>query len=96
MSFIKANTNGNVANFGAFNNQNASWKADGFINLYLPNKGGGRRKLGAIKLFDNKPAEAGLRAWLEEDPNRALELLQKLEIEYNSAEGSDESGFALD
>lgn len=40
-----------------------SWKAQGFINLYLPAKDGGkRRKLGAIPLKDSKPAEKLLMA----------------------------------
>ena len=75
--------------------QNASWAAKGFINLYLPTNGGSRRKLGAIPLKESKPAEKQLLDWLNEDPSRVQQLLANLEMEYNSAEGSDDSSFKL-
>ena len=53
MAFSTSNT--------ARNNQasdnNESWKAQGFLNLYLPGKDGSKRKLGAIPLKESKPAE---------------------------------------
>ncbi len=76
--------------------QSENWKAQGFLNLYLPSKGGQRRKLGAIPLKDAKVNEKQLRAWLEEDPSRVTQLLAKLEIEYQSAASNDENAFALD
>ena len=75
---------------------NKSWKAQGFLNLYLPAKNGQRRKLGAIPLRDSKINEKQLRAWLEEDPSRVSQILAKLEIEYQSAASNDEHAFALD
>lgn len=76
---------------------NDTWKAQGFLNLYLPAKDGGkRRKLGAIPLKDSKPAEKLLMAWLNEDPTRVTAILAKLEMEYQSASPADTSGFALD
>ena len=73
-----------------------NWKAQGFLNLYLPARSGQRRKLGAIPLKDSKVNEKQLRAWLEEDPSRVTQLLAKLEIEYQSAAQNDENAFALD
>ena len=75
---------------------NENWKAQGFLNFYLPAKNGQRRKLGAIPLKDSKANEKQLRAWLEEDPSRVAQILAKLEIEYQSAASNDEHAFALD
>jgi hypothetical protein len=88
----------------AFNQSNAqrtetqandSWKAQGFLNLYLPSKNGQRKKLGAIPLKESKHSEKHLLAWLNEDPSRVAQILAKLEIEYQSATPADASGFAL-
>lgn len=75
---------------------NENWKAQGFLNFYLPAKNGQRRKLGAIPLKDSKINEKQIRAWLEEDPSRVSQILAKLEIEYQSAASNDEHAFALD
>jgi hypothetical protein len=76
---------------------NEAWKAQGFLNFYLPSKEGGkRRKLGAIPLKMNKPSEKTLLEWLNEDPKRAAKILAKLEIEYQSATPGEGAGFALD
>ena len=75
---------------------NESWKAQGFLNLYLPAKNGQRRKLGAIPLKESKANEKRLLAWLNEDPSRVTQILAKLEIEYQSADSNDEHAFALD
>ena len=75
---------------------NESWKAQGFLNLYLPAKNGQSRKLGAIPLKESKANEKQLLAWLNEDPSRVTQILAKLEIEYQSAASNDEHAFALD
>lgn len=75
---------------------NESWKAQGFLNFYLPAKNGQRRKLGAIPLKESKVNEKQLLAWLNEDPSRVTQILAKLEIEYQSAASNDEHAFALD
>lgn len=71
------------------------WKAQGFLNLYLPSKTGVRRKLGAIPLKEARPQEKALLAWLNEDPSRVAQILAKLEIEYQSAAADDANGFDL-
>ena len=78
------------------NAANENWKAQGFLNFYLPAKNGQRRKLGAIPLKESKANEKRLLAWLNEDPSRVTQILAKLEIEYQSADSNDEHAFALD
>ena len=78
------------------NAANENWKAQGFLNFYLPAKNGQRRKLGAIPLKESKANEKQLLAWLNEDPSRVTQILAKLEIEYQSADSNDEHAFALD
>lgn len=92
MAFASAQT----AQTPAASPSNENWKAQGFLNLYLPARNGQRRKLGAIPLKDSKVNEKQLRAWLEEDPSRVTQLLAKLEVEYQSAASNDEHAFALD
>ncbi len=76
---------------------NDAWKAQGFLNLYLPSKDakGGRRKLGAIPLKDSKPAEKALMEWLNEDPSRVSSIAAKLVVEYQAADGGNTAGFDL-
>jgi hypothetical protein len=75
---------------------NDAWRAQGFLNLYLPSKDGGkRRKLGAIPLKKAKPSEGQLIDWLKEDPSRVKAILAKLEIEFQSSEPSDRAAFDL-
>lgn len=86
------------SNAAASNNapSNDSWKAQGFLNFYLPAKNGARKKLGAIPLREAKTNEKALLAWLNEDPSRVAQILSKLEIEFQSALPADTSGFALE
>lgn len=90
MAFQNAVTN------AAATPSNDNWKAQGFLNFYLPAKNGGRKKLGAIPLKESKGNEKQLLAWLNEDPSRVAKILSELEIEFQSALPADTSGFALD
>lgn len=74
---------------------NDNWKAQGFLNLYLPGKDGTKRKLGAIPLKQAKPAEKQMLDWLNEDPSRVSAILAKLEIVYQSAAPAETAGFDL-
>lgn len=71
-------------------------KASGFLNFYLPSKDGKRRKVGAIGLKDSKPAEKSLREWLEADPKNIVTFMEKIVIEYQSAEPQEGHSFQLD
>jgi hypothetical protein len=75
--------------------KNDSWKADGFLNLFLPNNEGKLKKLGAIPLKGSKPNEKTLAAWLTEDPTRVEKILAKLVIQYQP-NVADTTGFKLD
>ena len=86
-----APANNNVRNVG-----DESWKAQGFLNLYLPSRGGQRRKLGSIPLKESRSSEKELLAWLNEDPTRVGKLLGKLEMEFQPAVKADENHFDLD
>ena len=85
----------NTASTPANAQTNDSWKAQGFLNFYLPSKDGGRRKLGAIPLKESKVNEKTLLAWLNEDPARVQVLLNKLELEYQPAQQAEGTGFDL-
>jgi len=77
---------------------NDSWKAQGFLNLYLPNKEGKRVKLGAIPLKDSKHSEKALIEWLSDDATREVRvatLLSKLIVEFKSATPGEGAGFDL-
>lgn len=75
---------------------NTSWKAQGFLNFYLPSKDGGRRKLAGIPLKDTKANEKTLREWLEQNPEENLRtFMSKLEVEYQPATQSEGSTFDL-
>lgn len=74
---------------------NESWKAQGFLNFYLPGKNGSRKKLGAIPLKESKANEKQLLQWLTEDPSRVSLILEKLELEFQSVLPADTAGFDL-
>ena len=56
MAFQQAVTNASATP------SNDNWKAQGFLNFYLPAKNGGRKKLGAIPLKESKGNEKALLA----------------------------------
>lgn len=85
----------NDATAAGTNDSKENWKAQGFLNLYLPGMNGQRKKLGAIPLREFKPNEKKLLAWLNEDPSRVAHLLAKLEIEYQTSQPGDAAGFDL-
>lgn len=89
------NSNTQRSNNNQSQGQNDSWKAQGFLNLYLPTREGKKTKLGAIPLKESNGREKQLLAWLNEDPSRAAQILSKLEIEYRSAEAGEGSAFDL-
>jgi hypothetical protein len=88
---FNTNTNKNDTAKG----ENDNWKAQGFLNLYLPTQDGKRRKLGSIPLKESKESEKHLLAWLNEDPSRVAVIMSKLILEYQAAEQAAGSGFDL-
>lgn len=75
--------------------QDESWKAQGFINIYVPTKGGGKRKLGTIPLKESKPAEKALIDFLKANEKNAAILLSKMELNFQTAEHNESSDFDL-
>ena len=67
------------------NNQssNDDWKADAFINCFLPRKDGSRMKVGFFALKESSQDQQQLIQWIKEDPEGHLEVLkQKLVLEF--------------
>ena len=73
------------------------WRADGFLNLYLPGADGNPKKLGAVALHKRKKGDQQIIEALEgESAQAVLEyILQNLSAQYQPADGSGASGFAL-
>ena len=89
------NTDNAASNVGNTNTNNDSWKAQGFLNFFIPGKDGKTKKIGAIGLKDSKPNEKELMNWLNADPANVQKLLKVLTVTYQSAVPTETSGFAL-
>lgn len=74
--------------------ENTAWKAQGFINLYLPSENGGRKKLGAIPLKMAKKNERQLLEWLMEDPTRVNRIASQIQMDFQAVDQG--SGFKLE
>lgn len=81
---------------GGRNNQSDDWRADAFLNLFIPRKNGSRMKLGFCALKSTNVDQAKLIEWLREDPEtRLANLLGKLIIEFHEVGNTDESDLDL-
>lgn len=58
-------------------------EAKGFLNIYLPTAGGGRKKLGSLPLRESYRTEAQVLAQLKDDPQAVGRLVEALEVEFN-------------
>ena len=77
--------------------QNTDWKAQGFLNFYLP-MDGKRVKLGAIPLKESNARgvnEKKMLEWLNEDPSRVSKILAQLVIEFKPVETTESKGADL-
>ena len=67
--------------------QNTDWKAQGFINIYLPKAGGeGKTKLGAIPLKLSNKFEATLIERLSSDPEALAKMLALVTMDFRLAD----------
>ena len=81
MAFNRPLTRNNNGNESA----NDNWRAQGFLNLYIPTPDGGRRKLGSIPLRESKAFEKAIIERLKEEG--ALEsLAQNIELDFQLAD----------
>lgn len=74
---------------------NDSWKAIGFINMYLPTVSGKEKKLGAIPLRASRSAEKELSDWLNAKAENVGVMASQLIVEFNDAEASNADQFDL-
>ncbi|GEK52366.1 hypothetical protein [Vreelandella venusta] len=67
-------------------------KASGFLNVYVPTKGGGKRKLGTIALRADKPIEKAIMDRLNSDPEAGIQaLMDNIELNYQAWNEDDAS-----
>ena len=75
---------------------NDDWKAQAFLNVWLPTKGGGKRKVGAIALKTSRAGDAQLIEFLTSGGEDALRsLVNKLEFDFQLSGGNPENAFDL-
>lgn len=85
-----------MANYAAGNAaQSDDWKSDFFINLFLPNQDGGRKKVGSIGLKLSKPDQKNLIEFLTADEANVEKFLGKLQATVAAADGSSSSSYDL-
>lgn len=93
MAFIKSNASAKTTKSG-----DTSWKAQAFLNVFLPSANGSRKKLGALPLKASKEFDADLINWLDANAEgfdeRMDKLLSRIQLQYTKAE-DDSNGFAL-
>ena len=72
-----------------------AWKAQGFLNFYLPADDGSKIKLGFIALKDSNANQKLLMDWLAADPKNVSEMLNRLTVDYQSASPVGKPKFSL-
>ena len=74
---------------------NDDWKAQAFLNVWLPTKAGGRRKVGAIPLKTSRAGDAQLIDFLSGGEDALRSLVNKLEFDFQLSGGNPDSAFDL-
>ncbi len=72
-----------------------SWKAQGFLNFYLPADNGTKIKLGFIGLKESNENQKLLMDWLAADPKNVAEMMTKITVDYQSASQVGKPKFSL-
>jgi hypothetical protein len=72
-------------------NNNDSWKATGFVNVYVSRPDGSRTKLGAIPLRTADKRANELAQWLAKDEANVTKLQSSLVIDYKGADSTGPS-----
>jgi hypothetical protein len=90
MAFQNPNTENNVRNIDNNPAKNEGWKSDAFLNLYIPTRQGGRRKIGSVGLKLNKPMDKQLLDYLADAGDEGLESLKsRLVLDFQRADGNN-------
>ena len=76
-------------------NNSDDWKAQAFLNVWLPTKAGGRRKVGAIPLKTSRAGDAQLIDFLSGGEDALRSLVNKLEFDFQLSGGNPDSAFDL-
>lgn len=91
MGFQKTAAASNVSPFsseGGGRDQN--WKADAFVNILIPTRQGGRRKLGSLALKLSKPMEKQLLDYLADNGDEGLAALKdRLILDFQRSDGNN-------
>ncbi len=74
---------------------NDDWKAQAFLNIWLPTKSGGKRKVGAIPLKTSRAGDAQLIDFLSGGEDALRSLVNKLEFDFQLSGGNPDSAFDL-
>ena len=75
---------------------NDDWRAQAFLNVWLPTKSGGKRKVGTIPLKVSRAGDAQLIEFLTSGGEDALRsLVNKLEFDFQLSGGNPENAFDL-
>ena len=72
-----------------------AWKAQGFLNFYLPADNGTKIKLGFIGLKESNANQKLLMDWLAADPKNVTEMLARITVDYQSASQVGKPKFSL-
>lgn len=68
--------------FNSNTREDSAWKAQAFLNSFLPRKDGSRAKLGAIALRTSVKTDAAFIEWMDQDPTKNLAKLNTGFIQY--------------
>lgn len=75
--------NNNAARATNNRSNDESWKAEAFLNIYIPRKNGTRMKLVGAPLRLNNPSQKALYDYITENPEAAIQtILSKMIVEF--------------
>ena len=70
--------------------KNENWKSDAFLNIYMPTRQGGRRKIGSVGLKLNKPMDKQLLDYLSDAGEEGLAALkERIVLDFQRADGNN-------
>ena len=70
--------------------KNDNWKSDAFLNIYMPTRQGGRRKIGSVGLKLNKPQDKQLLDYLADAGDDGLAALkERIVLDFQRADGQN-------